>query len=226
MCIVWAKPVADATLRPRTSVAMRTVECVMLISSLLERELRKASVREAFAKAFRGNHDRQPGFCGPQLLPERGRDRGRKNPLFERAALLCPRQRQRPQKGGLPLRRALELTSLKVERRQPPHITAIDCHLNRTIENDFGLRALVETAVCFGEQRQVVGPACLRTTCIEPRERGFDDPDALARVVLSACPSDQHARPIAVVREPITLAQPGGRFRTLQRPLGVEPHPG
>jgi hypothetical protein len=64
----------------------------------------------------------------------------------------------------------------------------------------------------------------LRTICVEPRERGFDDPDALTRVVLSACPSDQQARPIAVVREPVALAQPDGRFRALQRPLAIEPH--
>jgi hypothetical protein len=77
------------------NIAMRTVERVMLISSLLEPELKKASVREAFAKAFRGNHDRQPGFCGRQRLSERGRDRGRENPLLEGAALLYPRERQR-----------------------------------------------------------------------------------------------------------------------------------
>jgi hypothetical protein len=48
--------------------------------------------------------------------------------------------------------------------------------------------------------------------------------DALTRLALSACPSDQHARPIAVVREPVSLAQFSGGFRTRQRPLRVAAH--
>ena len=43
-------------------------------------------------------------------------------------------------------------------------------------------------------------------------------------LVLPARPPDQHARPIAVVRESVSLAQRNGRLRTCQRPLGVEAH--
>src|SRR5262245_1015591 len=59
-CMVCAKPVVHAALRPRTTRAMRMVECLLLISCLLGRQLRKGGVREAFAKACGRNHDGQP----------------------------------------------------------------------------------------------------------------------------------------------------------------------
>jgi hypothetical protein len=54
MCAVWATATPAAKVTATMNMARRIVERVMLISSLLARELRKASVREAFAKAFRG----------------------------------------------------------------------------------------------------------------------------------------------------------------------------
>src|SRR5712691_8783978 len=99
-------------------------------------------------------------------------------------------------KGCGPFRPGLALASLKVERREPPRVASLHGHQNRGIENRARTIAVTETTVGLCQQRQIVGPPCLCAIRVHPLERRLDDRDAFGWLLLSARPSNQHARPL------------------------------
>src|SRR4051794_9499366 len=64
----------------------------------------------------------------------------------------------------------------------------------------------------------------LRAAEVEPRQRRLDRLNALGWLFLAVRPSDQDTRPLAVVAEPVAVAQADRFLRAVEHAGAVAPH--